>query len=91
MNRVQAGRKYVYRPVPLDVIDSRIYADLVKPGDYCKVVNLPGCPKANTMGMCHIETMKGEFAGLVCTNSLILASWLENPKNFSWKFTSDQR
>ena len=89
-NRVQAGRKYVYRPVGLDVWDSRIYGGMVKAGDYVKVVNLPGCPRANTMGHCHIETMDGQFAGLVLTNSLILASWLEDRKNMSWRLSNDQ-
>jgi len=41
-----------------------------KEGDTVKVVNLPGCPKANTMGMCHINDINGKFAGHVCTNSL---------------------
>ena len=86
--RVQAGRKYIYRPVGMDVFDSCIYADLVKPGDYCKVVNKFGCPKANTMGHCHIETMDGKFAGLVMTNSLILASTMEKLGYGSWRFAN---
>ena len=35
----------------------------------CQVVNLPGCPKANTMGHCYVEK-QGRFAGMVHTNSL---------------------
>ena len=80
MNRVQAGRIYVYRPVGMDLWDSRIYADRVHPGDEVTVVNLCGCPKANTMGHCHINTLDGQFAGLVLTNSLILKSKWDNRK-----------
>jgi hypothetical protein len=39
-------------------------------GDVVRVVNLHGCPPANTMGHCHVETLAGEFAGLVFCNSL---------------------
>lgn len=42
----------------------------VQPGDVVRVVNLPGCPRAGTMGMCHVQHLSGEFAGLVCVNSL---------------------
>jgi ABC-type uncharacterized transport system YnjBCD ATPase subunit len=40
------------------------------PGDVVTVINLPGCPKANVMSMCHIA-LAGQFAGMVCTNSLV--------------------
>jgi hypothetical protein len=43
---------------------------ILKEGDIVKVVNLRGCPKANTMNHCHIATESGQFAGLVCCNSL---------------------
>jgi len=36
-----------------------------------QVVNLRGCPKANTMGHCHVNDADGRFAGLVCTSSLV--------------------
>jgi hypothetical protein len=50
----------------LDRIDGR--TELV-PGSIVKVVNMPGCPKANTMQHAHVE-YNGRFAGLVHTNSL---------------------
>jgi hypothetical protein len=66
--RVKVGSLYVYRPVLLDLIDSPYN---IEAGDVVRVVNLPGCPKANTMGHCHVvHAESGEFAGLVCTNSL---------------------
>ena len=68
MNRVRANSLYVYQPVGMDRWDSR--ARNVEPGDLVRVVNLHGCPTANTMGHCHIETLQGQFAGLVLTNSL---------------------
>jgi len=64
--KVKAGKTYVYEPVLFDVLNPPFG---VEPGDIVKVVNLPGCPRANTMGMCHVEK-DGEFAGMVCTNSL---------------------
>jgi hypothetical protein len=64
--RVQANHEYIYYPNFLDRIDGR--TDLV-PGSIVRVANLPGCPKANTMGHAHVE-YQGKFAGLVHTNSL---------------------
>jgi hypothetical protein len=88
-NKVQAGRTYVYRPVGMDLWDSRVYNGAVHPGDYCRVVNLHGCPRANTMGHCHINTMDDKFAGLVLTNSLVLASKWDNRKT-DWKGSNDE-
>ena len=66
-NRVRVGSVWTYRPVLFDVCNKPFG---VEPGDTVKVVNLPGCPKANTMGMCHVEK-DGEFAGMVMINSLV--------------------
>lgn len=74
--RVRAGQHFYYVPVMLDAL---FPPHNVEVGDFVTVVNLPGCPKANTMGHCHVNlTMKangvctpGEFGGLVCTNSLV--------------------
>lgn len=61
--KVKANAIYRYNPVLLDQIDGR--TDLVR------VVNLPGCPRANTMGHCHVaDPNSGQFIGLVCCNSL---------------------
>ena len=64
--KVRANTAYIFYPNMLDRIDGR--TSLVA-GDVVTVVNLPGCPKANTMGHAHVE-YKGRFAGLVHTNSL---------------------
>lgn len=65
-NRVVAGRRYIYHANQLDRVDGRTG---LKDGEIVKVVNLPGCPRANTMGHCHVE-QNGSFVGLVHVNSL---------------------
>jgi hypothetical protein len=68
MNRVKAGCVYYFVPNLLDRIDGR--TDL-KHGAAVRVVNLPGCPKANVMGHCHVaDPETGRFIGLVHVNSL---------------------
>lgn len=71
IKKVRAGSWYVYDPVLMDACNPPhgVQAGILKSGDPVQVVNLPGCPKANTMGHCHIQA-DGKFAGLVCTNSL---------------------
>lgn len=73
MKRVKVNAWYKYQPVPFDQINKPcgIIDGTIKIGDTVKVVNRFGCPKANTMGMCYIESESGIFAGMVCTNSLI--------------------
>ncbi len=65
--KVRVNHTYRYDPVLLDVIHPPYN---VRPGDVVRVVNLPGCPRANTMGHCHVQHLDGKFAGLVCCNSL---------------------
>ena len=65
--KVRANSTYRYIPVMMDIC-SPAHQGLVE-GDIVKVVNLHGCPKANTMGHCHIER-DGKFMGMVHTNSL---------------------
>lgn len=71
MDKVRANAKYVYRPVFFDVLNPPFD---VTEGEIVRVVNLPGCPKANTMRMCHVETQQEDgtwkFSGMVCTASL---------------------
>ena len=66
--RVRVNSVYVYHPNLLDVVDGRTN---LKSGDLVRAVNLPGCPKANTMGHCHVaDPLTGKFIGLVHCNSL---------------------
>jgi hypothetical protein len=64
--KVRANSEYIFYPNHLDRFDAR--TDL-KAGDIVRVVNLPGCPKANTMQHAHVQ-LNGQLAGLVHTNSL---------------------
>ena len=66
--RVRVGGRYRFDPVLFDVLNPPANLPLEK-GDIVVVTNLPGAPKANTMGMCYV-TKKGVFAGMVMTNSL---------------------
>lgn len=67
--RVRVGSNYIFEPVMMDITNPAIPGALKK-GDLVKVVNLPNCPPANTMGFCYVNK-NGKFAGMVCTNSLI--------------------
>ena len=66
--KVRVNKTYRYNPVPFDISNPAI-PKLLQKGDIVKVVNLPGCPRANTMGMCYVQK-DDKFAGMVCTNSL---------------------
>ena len=66
--KVKANSVYAYNPCLLDLADART---TLRKGDRARVVNLPGCPRANTMGHCHVEDpVSGKFVGLVSTSSL---------------------
>ena len=64
--KVRANTEYIFYPNLMDRVDPRVR---LVPGMIVRVVNLHGCPKANTMGHAHVE-FDGHFAGLVSTNSL---------------------
>ena len=70
--KVRVNNFYLFRPSIWDSFDPPIGVQrgILKSGDSVRVVNMPGCPRANTMGHCHIQTRGGEFAGLVSTDSL---------------------
>jgi hypothetical protein len=69
MPKVRVGRTYVYRPVGMDVWSPNPIAPM--DGERVTVVNLRGCPPANTMGHCYVNSAEsGEFCGLVLCNSL---------------------
>lgn len=72
VRKVRAGARYRYQPVPLDRWQPPygVSSGILAPDDIVKVVNLPGCPRANTMGHAHIE-IDGSYAGLVHCNSLV--------------------
>jgi hypothetical protein len=66
--KVKAGSVYTFRASIWDIIDRNF--NTPHEGQLVRVVNLPGCPQANCMGHCHVETPGGEFIGLVACASL---------------------
>lgn len=68
--KVRVGQKLYYAPNLFDIVKG---PDKLKTGDHVQVVNLHGCPPANTMGMCYVKRVDVDekFAGMVCTNSLV--------------------
>lgn len=76
--KVKAGSLYYYQPNVFDRFDARTNLQC---GDRVRVVNLPGCPKANTMCHCHVEDpVTGKFIGLVMTASLF-----KEPTAHDWR------
>jgi hypothetical protein len=71
--RVRVNATYYYVPVMIDKLHPPIAVGMgrLAVGDKVKVVNLPGCPRANTMGHCHFTFAEGEFGGLCHVNSLL--------------------
>jgi len=65
--KVRVNHTYFFVANLLDACDGR--TDLTE-GEEVRVVNLPGCPKANTMSHAHVERLDGRWGGLVHTNSL---------------------
>ena len=67
--KVRVNSLYVYHPCMLDVVDGRTG---LKSGAVVRVINLPGCPRANTMGHCYVgDPNNGDkFIGMVATSSL---------------------
>jgi len=65
--KVRVNSKYKYVPVGMDLFSP---VSAIPSGTVVRVVNKRGCPPANTMGHCYIETLDGSIFGLVLTNSL---------------------
>lgn len=66
--KVRVNSLYVYKPAGVDLWDAR--TKLVA-GDVVRVINLHGCPPANTMGHCYVaDQHTGKFIGMVYTGSL---------------------
>jgi hypothetical protein len=67
MGKVRVHSHYYFNPNCFDTF-SPAHRGLRR-GDKVKVVNLRGCPPANTMGQCYVER-DGVFMGMVSTSSL---------------------
>lgn len=68
--RVRVNSVYTFIPGLVDLALPQHYR--ARKGQRVRVIQLPGAPKANTMGHCHIEDADtGEFLGIVSTDSLV--------------------
>jgi hypothetical protein len=66
--RVKVGALYTFNA---NLFDAAVRPTGIPKGTVVKVINLPGAPKANTMGMCYTADPKtGKFLAMVCTASL---------------------
>lgn len=69
MTKVRANTVYRFIPNTLDRLMPEHYS--ATSGQLVRVINLPGAPKANTMGQAHIEDASTrEFLGMVSVHSL---------------------
>ena len=67
--KVRLNAVYTFRAAGWDIAMPQHY-DAVN-GQRVRVVQLPGAPRPNTMGMAHIaDAASGEFLGMVSTASL---------------------
>jgi len=67
--RVRVHAVYTFEPTGYDLIMPEHYSATA--GQRVRVVQLPGAPRPNTMGQCHIaDADTGEFLGMVSTESL---------------------
>jgi hypothetical protein len=68
----QPKRQRVFKLEPqglLDTTDARVMAHAGK--EVQKTSGGPGTPPNGTMGMCYVQTLEGEFIGLVLESSLV--------------------
>ena len=67
--KVRLGSVYTFRPNAIDTFYTQHHS--ASDGQRVRVIQLPGAPKPNTMNHAHIESLSGDFLGLVSTGSLI--------------------
>jgi hypothetical protein len=67
--KVRVNSIYRFNPNGWDRFDAR---GELKPGDLVKVVNIHGCPPANTMGQCYVRLVgdSSKAFQMVSTGSL---------------------
>jgi hypothetical protein len=66
--KARVGSVYEFRACGWDRFDRR--DNTPEDGTLVRVCSPRGCPPANTMGHAFVETLAGEFIGLVAVNSL---------------------
>jgi hypothetical protein len=69
MKKPRTGSVYVFRATGWDVFDRR--RNTPENGTRVRIAKSPyGCPPNGTMGHTYVETLNGEFIGLVLIASL---------------------
>lgn len=68
--KVRVNSIYRYEPNGWDTFDRTANNGLVR-GQLVRVINLYGCPKANTMGQCYVADLKTGIWCMVSTGSLV--------------------
>jgi hypothetical protein len=66
--KVRKGQVYTFHASAWDRFDRR--HNTPNDGTKVRVCTPNGCPPPNTMGHCFVETMNGQFIGLVACASL---------------------
>jgi hypothetical protein len=66
--KVRKGGVYTFRACGWDRFDRK--QNTPADGTRVRVCTPHGCPPPNTMGHCFVETLDGQFIGLVSTASL---------------------
>lgn len=64
-------KKAVYKLVPAGLMDRGDARVTAHAGAEVQVVQPVGCPKNGTMGMTYVQTVGGDFIGLVSKHSLV--------------------
>jgi hypothetical protein len=68
--KVRVNSVYQFNPNGWDTFDA--CGQLLKPGDLVQVINVYGCPPANTMGQCYVRLVgdSSKAFQMVSTGSL---------------------
>lgn len=82
MDRVRVNATYYFDPCLFDKFNGNS-TQLFKRGDKVRVINLHGCPPANTMGMCYIvpaDAKKDDRGKYNADFAMVMTSSLEREK-----------
>jgi hypothetical protein len=71
--KVRVNATYRFEPNGWDTLRPCAGTLDLKPGDLVQVINLPGCPPANTMGQCYVRLVgdSSKAFKMVSTGSLV--------------------
>lgn len=78
--KVRVNGLYYFNPVLFDQTTGDS-TKLFHRGQHVRVINKPGCPKANTMGMCYIvdaEAVKDDRGQYRCDFAMVMTNSLDD-------------